>query len=285
MREQGRALEHGVRAAFAAVDVQTACSTKQREGRGKDRVAFCEATLAGEPITFGMVAEGLGDVAVVDWVHLNILNLYIRIAADDPSANALLRAGQQAVEQAHQEAMRITGGTSRAGCTLTLCAINRVRNELTTVNIGACAAVLFARDRVTRLTDDHRLQASSSEQERLKAMNVVVSRAQDAHGGPVGPLRAWPGGLLCARAIGNVGPTYVSAQPTCSSVVLMPNGGDVLICSDGVWDELLVSVVSSIARSCPSAVAAARLVVESAAAQHTSYDQRGYGQPRDDTSW
>ena len=57
---------------------------------------------------------------------------------------------------------------------------------------------------------------------------------------PVGALRAWPGGLLCARALGRVGPAFVLPRPSCSSIVIPREFTrcDVLICSDGVWDEL-----------------------------------------------
>ena len=279
-------LAAGVSAVFAA-EVQTACATKQREGRAKDRTACREAFIGGEPCVFGMIAEGLGSTQVVDWVHVNALPTFVHFAGHDPSATSMLRAGQQTFAALHQEALKMVPETGRSGCTLTLCAINRTRSELTTINIGACAAVLFARDRVTRLTDDHRLQVNAQEQERLKASGILVSRAQDELGAPVGALRAWPGGLLCARALGRVGPAFVLPRPSCSSIVIPREfiRCDVLICSDGVWDELLVSAVHAIALSCPSATSAAQLVVSSAAAQHKSYDQRGYGQPRDDSSW
>jgi serine/threonine protein phosphatase PrpC len=262
-------LAAGVSAVFAA-EVQTACATKQREGRAKDRTACREAFIGGEPCVFGMVAEGLGSTQVVDWVHVNALPTFVHFAGHDPSATSMLRAGQQTFAALHQEALRMVPETGRSGCTLTLCAINRTRSELTTINIGACAAVLFARDRVTRLTDDHRIQVNAQEQERLKASGILVSRAQDELGAPVGALRAWPGGLLCARALGRVGPAFVLPRPSCSSIVIPREfiRCDVLICSDGVWDELLVSAVHAIALSCPSATSAAQLVVSSAAAQH-----------------
>ena len=207
-------------------------------------------------------------------------------AADDPSGNALAQAAQRAFEFAHLEAIAQSEPT---GCMLTVCALNRTRNEVTTCQVGVAAACLFARGRNHEqpLTEDHRLATSASEQRRLQEMGVSLAPGLDANGAPSGPLRAWPGGLTCARALGNLGPAAfpaVSPVPSCSIVTVPPSGGDLFIGSYGVWGELLGSQIASLARASPSADTATRLIVESAAAQHTSYYQDGYGIPLDDAT-
>ena len=65
---------------------------------------------------------------------------------------------------------------------------------------------------------------------------VPLAPAQDGNGAPCGPLRAWPGGLTCARIVGNLGPEApaISCVPSLSVVPLPPAGADLLICSHGV---------------------------------------------------
>ena len=157
---------------------------------------------------------------------------------------------------------------------LTVCALNRTRNEVTPAR-PASPPPAFARGRNHEqpLTEDHRLATSASEQRRLQEMGVSLAPGLDANGAPSGPLRAWPGGLTCARALGNLGPAAfpaVSPVPSCSIVTVPPSGGDLFIASYGVWGELLGSQIASLARASPSADTATRLIVESAAAQHTS---------------
>ena len=282
-------LSAAVNAAFTSppVEVFTGVASKARKGYGRDRSAVIEATVGGHPLTLAMVAEGLGDTSSVDWCQMNLLPLVVRFAGDDPSAASLQKAGFQAFHEAHRVAT--SGGPARGGFTVTLCVLNRLRNEVITWNLGAAAAVFFGtKGGVQTLTKDHRIDICDSEQERLRGMGVQLAHAQNAQGAPMGPLRAWPGAITCARVIGAVGTEGVvegllSPRPSCSTFALATGGtGDLLICSDGVWDELLLSAVGGLTRSCPTAASAARHIVHSAASQHLAYDQQGFGNPRDD---
>ena len=252
---------------------------------GKDRMATLDAIVGGELVSLAMVGVGLGSAAVVDWCANNALPQLVRAAEDDPSGPSLAQAGQKVMDYVQRESQ---GMAEISGCMLTLCAVNRTRFEVTTCHVGVAGAVLFARGKqyAPRLTEDHQLATSTNEQRRLKEMGVQLAPAQDAHGTPSGPLRSWPGGLTCTRLIGNLGreSPAVSPVPAVSVVALPPGGADLVICSQGVWGELLDSHVASLVRACPCASTAARLIVESAAGQHTSYYQEGYGVPLEDAS-
>ena len=288
-------LQTAVTAAFArpapSITFATCSSFRPRAKEhpfvgGKDRTATLEAVIGGEQVACGMVAVGIGNATVVDWCAAHLLSHLVQIAGDDPSSPSLANAGQRAIEFAHREA---TARGVGSGCMLTLCALNRTRLEVITCQVGVTSAILVSRGRqaAPKLTEDHLLATSANEQRRVKEMGVHLAPALDAHNAPRGPLRAWPGGLTCARVIGNLGPDApmaVSPIPSCSIVMVPPAGGDLLICSQGVWGELLESHVASLVRASPAADTAARLIVESAAAQHTSYYQEGYGVPLDDAT-
>lgn len=272
--------------AFAPVEIESSAVTKACS-KNKDRAGWCEVLIGGEQCHFGMVAEALATVESADWVHANIFKMITTLAKDDPSAESLLRAGQRAFALAHDKATQLASSGVRSGCSLTVCVVNRVRNELTTLSVGVTAAVFVGRDHVKQLTDDHRITTNTNEQERLRRLGrdtVYLAHQKDAYGRPAGLLRAWPGGYVCARALGDCGAPFMSAIPSYSTTKLSKQGGDVLICSDGVWNEMLVSGVASAARSCPTANTVARCVVDTAASAHMTYDQAGFGKPRDDVT-
>jgi len=87
-------------------------------------------------------------------------------------------------------------------------------------------------------------------------------------------LRAWPGGLTTARAIGFCGAgDLVSPIPHASTLSLPPGGGDVVLASDGVWSVLPTSHVAAITRAASLANSACAMIVHSAVARrHDLYN-------------
>ena len=308
MQVAPQALAEGVASAFPGSPVSVGVATLAHQGR--DRALASEVSIGGESVLVALVAEGVGEPSAVEWCAAHVVSLFVQATRDDPSAPSLQRAGHHAFAHAHSEVNSLLqrkreqqqqqgSSLSAAGpsaCTVTLCAFNRLRHEVTTCNLGASAALLFGArgGRTTALSDDHRVASSQQEQRRLQELGVHLQCAQDAHGRPSGTLRAWPPGadsthgVACARAIGSLGSAVdsrvVCAVPSCCTMAVPASGADLLICSDGVWNELLVSAVAALARTCPTPSAAAKIVVESAVAQHTSYYQAGYGVPRDDAT-
>jgi serine/threonine protein phosphatase PrpC/tRNA A-37 threonylcarbamoyl transferase component Bud32 len=275
-----------------------AVGISNRSVHGADRSIVKHATIGGEPVMLVLVLEGVGTDGVLEWCAANMLALFVHHAQDDPSGESLQHAGRRAFEQAHREAPLAAGcvapSSPPSACTATLCAVNRLRDEITTCNVGAIGAMITSRGRHVPLSADHRLPSSPDEQRRLQQLGVMLENARDAAGRPVGPTVAWPaglglhGGLMCARLIGSVGPgvdpSVVYPVPACSTRPVPDQGCDLLVCSDGVWNELLVTAVASLSCSCPTPTAAAKLIVDSACAQRTSYEQDGYGEPTDDAT-
>ena len=99
------------------------------------------------------------------------------------------------------------------------------------------------------ISEDHRLETSGAERERVKGLGGTLAQAAGANGYPEGPIRVWPGGLAVARTIGDVAAAgLVSADPTVRTVALPPYGASMIVASDGVWDSLAVEVVSKLIR-------------------------------------
>ena len=287
-------LLEGVRAAFIkqAASIQAGAHCKSR--KGKDRWKVVDALVAGENLSFGVVAEGLGGVEVVDWCVSNIPALVIEVlhnSQTEPTGKAISEAAKDVFCLAHHKCRGEVATDGRSGCYLTMCVVNRSRHEVTACSLGAASAILLSGKNCTKiLTRNHRIEMHEREQQRLRKHGATLAHALDERKRPLGPLRAWPGGLTCARAIGIVAcGELVSPIPSCTTVACHPSGGDVIIGSDGVWDELLVSRVAALARASPSAATAAKLVVESAALQHQPYYAEDahttpYGTPRDDAT-
>ncbi len=159
--------------------------------------------------------------------------------------------------------------SGNAGSTLTVVAINLARSELSTWNAGDSTAVIALgeggqlershsasddadetsdpescsstppglSERTIELGKSHRLENSQEEVDRVMHVGGTVGQAMSDEGKPVGPLRAWPGGLAVTRGVGDADcGDIVSPDPDHSTYSLPDEGGVVLICSDGVWD-------------------------------------------------
>ena len=176
-----------------------------------------------------------------------------------------------------------------AGTTLTVCAVNQTRSECTIGHCGDSVARLVPRRSPSiGLCEDHRIESSELERERLLRLGGKVARAMDRYGRPAGPLRLWPGGVAQARAIGDrdVG-SFINPQPYTSTVRLPEcETCGIVICSDGVWDALLPGAVDALLRSSLVNVAdvSSNLIVNSALGQRHAYSNEGDRVPKDDTT-
>lgn len=133
---------------------------------------------------------------------------------------------------------------SHSGTTLTVALLfGRV---LTIANVGDSEGYLHLGDTFLKLTQTHRLEASASEQSRLKSAGVNLAPLNGDLSGPAttpgngfGPLRVWPGGLANARSIGDADLTpQILSLPHLRQVVIPRSGARFILASDGVWDYL-----------------------------------------------
>ena len=141
------------------------------------------------------------------------------------------------------------------------------------------------------LSVDHRLDSNPSEVERVKQVGGKIARAMDKFGRPAGPPRLWPGGVAMARTIGDsdvlhpeTGVHFIEATPDVATTAA--RAGDLIICSDGVWDSLLAEDVARFSKSSYNIPAqkGAELVVREAVGARHAYDCDGYQVPLDDTT-
>ena len=94
------------------------------------------------------------------------------------------------------------------------------------------------------LTENHRIEVNKDEQRRVVACGGTLARAC-VGGRERGPLRAWPGGVACARSIGDADcGAIISAVPALSTLSYPERGAALVICSDGVWDTLPPDAIS-----------------------------------------
>ena len=217
----------GIHAAPPSVELGYAVG-RPKVSRRSPTLPYCdvstlETSIGDESMALALVVEGYGGSSMAQYCLENLIPTFVHLAATDPSGRHLQKAGRDAFRLAHEAARGIAAASAQAGCTATLCAINRHRREVTTCNVGALSAVLVSRGRISTLTADHQLGHNASERQRLLHLGLRLAHAEDCHARPIGPLRVWPSGLATARAIGFVGAGgAVDPTPTCAPPALPP---------------------------------------------------------------
>jgi len=175
-----------------------------------------------------------------------------------------------------------------AGSTLTICVVNHERREATVLHAGDSVARLVPlRSRSAALCEEHRVEGSAAERDRLVVLGGRIAYATNASGESSGPRRLWPGGVAQARAIGDsdVG-RFIEPRPFAHTVALPAEPCCIVVCSDGVWDAMLPADVDAVARRGlrSSAAASAHAIVTASLEQCYAYSQHGDLLPRDDTT-
>jgi len=242
-------------------------------------------------VLLAIVADGHGGKQASVHCHATLLDNFVQAAGGfaDASAKTFRGAARAVFATAHQEILDMQPPTT-AGTTLTILAVNPKRREITCAHVGDSVAMLVPRDgsAPTELCEDHRIDTSDIERARLIAAGGTIAPATDSNGQPGGPLRLWPGGVAQARSIGDSDINdFNDPRPHTCSYPFPPDGcGDVVVCSDGVWDALNHSEVAGLLRKsfhCTASVAA-RLIVKTSLHQRHAYDNNEVQIPRDDTS-
>ena len=229
-------------------------ATAMRSRKGEDKHSHIDS---GELSCF-LVADGHGGPLVAEYASVQVLEHIRRANPDDSTIGAVMH---DAFVRVHSEVK--DPAFKAAGTTCTVVAVNRRTRLLTCANVGDSQSFLvLPAGPVTPLSVDHRLEANLEERERIVSSGGRLGRAS-AGGLPGGPLRVWPGGLAMSRALGDPDceGSGVVAEPSVSQVQLPPEGGRVVLCSDGVWDALSVEKVAKCLRKAANPAAAAEKVV------------------------
>ena len=127
-----------------------------------------------------------------------------------------------------------------SGAALTVCAIDEATGEFACANVGDVHCMLVTPTSYLWMSTSHRLQDNAAERARL-ADHVRVD---------AGPPRLFPGGLACARSVGDVDCPHASCEPDVAHGVLV-DGAVLVLASDGVWDALPARRVVARARRGP----------------------------------
>lgn len=254
--------------------------------KGEDMWDTRECKVGGEKLFIALVADGHGGTDAALHCKRTVIENLIAAAGNDPSPDSLRAACKATFVRAHSEVLKMLHTT--AGTTLTVCIVNPLRCELTTAHVGdSVARMVPARGDAVALCEDHRIDSSPVERDRLIGMGGKIARATDSFGQPAGPMRLWPGGVAQARAIGDrdVG-SFIDARPAVQTQPISERGACILVCSDGVWDALIPTMVDAMVRTsravAPQAIA--RLVCTSSLTQRHAYANSGDLVPRDDTT-
>lgn len=195
-----------------------------------------ELSIDGETVTLAMLVDG--DADLVQWCDERCCEIVIG-ACVDATAESLKRAAKAFISEAHAQGRKhLSAG---ACCEITVVLLNRVRQQITSCNVGGCAAKCFSRSsdagsRALPLTSDHTFERSGSERARVISLGGRIDRETDpVTSRKVGPLRLLPSGYTSGRAIGAES-SLIDATPTCSTVPLPMGGTDILICPIAVWE-------------------------------------------------
>ena len=207
--------------------------------KGEDGLRVQRIVIGGDLVLCAVVVDGHGGHQAALLVVTCIIELLCEESQGDASGRALSRALERAFARLHAKLLQDDLHT--AGTAVTVCLLNETRRELTTAHVGDAAAFLVPaapdvgahQHAAIPLTCQHRLDDSQAERRRVKATGGRLGKTEQA-----GPVRAYPGGVACARALGDsdCGP-WLSPIPD-TSVLPFPEGSYLLIASDGVWDAM-----------------------------------------------
>ena len=272
---------------YEVQDLKIDCGSANVSLKGEDKWTIRSPTTVGtDTLHILMVADGHGGATAAQWCQDNLVDVLIGAMEGDASSAGLYAAAHKAFKTAHTTVQGMPGVT--AGATLTVVVLNATRREITTANVGDSNAILVTgKQGCVPLNEDHRIDTNEKERERLQALGAKIAHATGKSGQPVGPLRLWPGGVAMGRSIGDadVG-IYIDATPAVSTIPLPDGTGEIIVCSDGVWDAMLVPSVGAHARRCRGVEVqrTAQLLCGASVDARHAYNCDGYQVPRDDTT-
>lgn len=268
--------------------IKVTCAAAELVLKGEDMHALRETKVANEPLTIALIADGHGGKAAAHYCRGHVIDAMLAAMGNGPPTGKKVReVGRKAFMAAHDAVLADTSTT--AGCTLTVVVMNIARHEATILHAGDSVARLMPHVSASvGLCEDHRIETSCAERERLSRQGGQIARALGQSGKPAGPLRLWPGGVAQARAIGDrdVG-AFIDPHPYTRTIKLPESESCCIVaCSDGVWDALLPTAVDSLARKGMGneATLIAQSIVDASLRQRHAYSSEGDATPRDDTT-
>ena len=215
--------------------------------KGEDGLHVRRLVIGRDVVLCAVLADGHGGHEAALFVVDHLIEFLGEESHNDASAHGLSQASERAFARLH--ALLLADDRHTAGTTATLCLLNETRGEITTAHVGDSAALLVSANRANTyehaaipdaatplatspLTSEHCLVDSVDERRRVSASGAKLGHLH-------GRLRAFPGGVHCARAIGDRDcKTFVSPVPDIKVMPVPEGPACVLIASDGVWSAL-----------------------------------------------
>ena len=211
--------------------------------KGEDGLRVERRLIGGDVVLCAVIVDGHSGHQAASFVVDHIIEFICEESRDDANVSAFSQALERAFLRLNVLLCR-EDSQHTSGTTATVCLINETRGELTTGHVGNSAAILLpespAAERLLSvpLTGEHRLAESEDERTRVLALGAKLGYAI-TDGQPSGPLRAYPGGVTCARALGDRDRApFVSPMPDITVMPFPEGNACVLIASDGVWDAI-----------------------------------------------
>jgi serine/threonine protein phosphatase PrpC len=236
--------------------------------KGEDGLRVERRLIGGEVVLCAVVVDGHAGHQAALFVVDHIIEFICEESHDDASGSAV----SQALERAflRLSALVCEDSLHTSGTTATVCLINETRGELTTGHVGTSAAFLLPASPAAEtlpsvpLTQEHRLAESKAERTRVLALGAKLGHAIK-DGQPTGPLRAFPCGVTCARALGDRDcAPFVSPMPDMTVMPFPEGDAYVLIASAGVWDAISRETVFKTVLKARDAREAAEAIVSKA---------------------
>ena len=235
--------------------------------KGEDGLHVRRLVIGRDVVLCAVLADGHGGHEAALFVVDHLIEFLGEESHNDASAHGLSQASERAFARLH--ALLLADDRHTAGTTATLCLLNETRGEITTAHVGDSAALLVSANvantyehaaipdaatpltttplttsplttsplttsplTTSPLTSEHCLIDSVDERRRVSALGAKLGHLH-------GRLRAFPGGVHCARAIGDRDcKTFVSPVPDIKVMPVPEGPACVLIASDGVWSAL-----------------------------------------------
>jgi serine/threonine protein phosphatase PrpC len=222
--------------------------------KGEDTSRSCSIELVqGIVVQFYAVFDGHGGARASRFAaeHMPALLASNYAAAEaaaegDSRAERLRAACKKAFVQLEQQFIRTSSHSD--GTTATCVIIDG--DEVTVANVGDSAAMLYLESgEAIMLSTDHRVgRRSPEENRRIIDAGAQIGRIRGRDGNPVGPERIYPGGLSVTRSIGDSDSTSAAiSEPDVHTITIPPEGGMIVMASDGVWDFVEESHIERLA--------------------------------------
>lgn len=204
----------------------------------------CSA-VASHSLSVFAVLDGHNGSSCVSFVQEYLLRYIwhffdMEFKRNERTLDALSHAVNATFVQLHRDFL---GQKRLSGTTATMLIVHSEGAVL--ANVGDTTAVLDnGTDTLHELTCDFRLSCCTNEVERVRMEGAEVRRMQ-LEGVDIGPLRVWPGGMMFARAIGDIDVhphilprPHLVQLPNLQQEALQHGGIRFVIASDGLWDAM-----------------------------------------------